>query len=132
MRKRLKGGNTMPNTTAPLWRTILSWALRLLVAAAFLAAAGLKLSGNPHMVEEFGKIGLGQGFRLATGIIEGTGALLLLWPRAVMTGVLILIGVDAGALAAQLGPLHGDVVHVFVLGALLVVIGALRLSAPKA
>ena len=113
----------MSANPAPLARTIIFWALRLLVAAAFLAAAGLKLSGQPHMVEEFGKIGLGQGFRIATGVIEGAGALLLLYPRSVLAGVAVLLCVDAGALVAQLGPLHGDVKHVFVLGVLLLVIG---------
>ena len=113
----------MTANAAPLWRTIVSWVLRLLVAAAFLAAAWLKLSAQPHMVEEFGKIGLGQGFRVATGVIEGAGALLLLYPRAVLAGVAVLLCVDAGALIAQLGPLHGDVKHVFVLGALLAVMG---------
>ena len=40
----------------------------------------------------------------------------------IMRGVgraLILLGICAGALVAQIGPLHGDLIHVFVLGALL-------------
>ena len=95
------------------------WALKGLLALAFLAAAFLKLSGNPHMVEEFGKIGFGQGFRYLTGVIEAAGVALLLWPRTALFGALTLLCICAGALIAQLGPLHGDIIHVFVLGALL-------------
>ena len=35
------------------------WIVKALVALAFLAAAGLKLSGSPKMVAEFGELGLG-------------------------------------------------------------------------
>jgi putative oxidoreductase len=102
-----------------LFGTILSWLLKIVLALAFLAAAAGKLSSQPMMVAEFGKVGLGQGFRYVTGGIEILGALLLLWPRTSFWGALTLLGVCAGALLAQLGPLHGDVVHVFILGGLL-------------
>jgi uncharacterized membrane protein YphA (DoxX/SURF4 family) len=95
------------------------WGLKGLLALAFLAAAYLKLSGNPKMVAEFGEIGLGQGFRYLTGAIEVVGAALLLWPRSAFVGAVVLLGVCAGAFVAQVGPLHGDIVHVFVLGGLL-------------
>src|SRR4051794_26468898 len=42
----------------------LSWALRLLAAAAFLAAGVAKLVGVPMMVEVFDHIGIGQWFRI--------------------------------------------------------------------
>lgn len=99
---------------------ILSWVLKVLLALAFGGAAYLKLSGQPHMVEEFGKIGLGQGFRFVTGAIEAASAALLLSPRTAFVGALGLCGISAGALVAQLGPLHGDLVHVGVLGSLAV------------
>ena len=95
------------------------WVLKGLLALAFMAAALLKLSGNPKMVAEFGEIGFGQWFRYLTGAIEIAGAGLLLWPRTAFLGALILLGICAGALVAQIGPLHGDLIHVFVLGALL-------------
>jgi hypothetical protein len=71
------------------------------------------------MVAEFGQISLGQGFRILTGAIEVSGVALLLWPRSAFFGAIILPGVCAGALMAQIGPLHGDIIHVFVLGGLL-------------
>jgi putative oxidoreductase len=93
--------------------------LKGLLALAFLAAAAAKLSSQPMMVAEFGKIGLGQGFRYVTGATEVTGSVLLLWPRSAFFGALILLGVCSGAFLAQIGPLHGDLIHVFVLGSLL-------------
>ena len=104
------------------WIRAALWFIKGLVALAFVAAAYLKLSGSPHMVEEFGKVGFGQGFRYITGGIEIAGALLLLWPRSAFLGAIALLGICGGALVAQLGPLHGDVIHVFVLGALLTLI----------
>jgi uncharacterized membrane protein YphA (DoxX/SURF4 family) len=102
------------------WSTILTWALKGFLALAFLAAGTAKLSGHPMMVAEFGKIGLGQWFRDVTGATEVAGAALLLWPRSAYFGAIILLGVCTGAFAAQVGPLHGDVIHVFVLGFLAV------------
>ena len=98
--------------------TILTWVLKIALALAFGAAAFMKLSSQPHMVEEFEKIGFGPSFIYITGAIEMTSALLLLWPRTAFLGALGLVGISVGAFAAQIGPLHGDLIHVFVLGGL--------------
>jgi putative oxidoreductase len=103
------------------WAGRAFWALMVLLALVFLLAASMKLFGLPKMVAEFGQIGLGQGFRHLTGTIEISGAVLLLWPRSSFFGALILLGICAGAFLAQYGPLHGDIIHVFVLGGLLAV-----------
>ncbi len=97
------------------WVRIGLWILKILLALAFLAAGYLKLSGNPKMVAEFGEIGFGQGFRYVTGAIEVAGSALLLWPRTAFLGAVALFGICAGALVAQVGMLHGDLFHVFVL-----------------
>lgn len=97
---------------------ILTWVLKIALALAFGAAALMKLSAQPHMVEEFDKIGFGPSFLYVTGAIELASALLLLWPRTAFLGAIGLVGISAGAFAAQIGPLHGDLVHVFVLGGL--------------
>jgi uncharacterized membrane protein YphA (DoxX/SURF4 family) len=101
------------------WVQILTWILKGLLALVFLSAAAAKLTSQPMMVAEFGKIGLGQGFRYLTGGIEVIGAVLLLWPRTAFYGAVILLGICAGAFVAQVGVLHRDLIHVFVLGGLL-------------
>jgi uncharacterized membrane protein YphA (DoxX/SURF4 family) len=100
-------------------KVIGSWILRGLLALVFAAAGSAKLAGAPMLVTEFDTIGLGQWFRYVTGLTEIAGAVLLILPRTPVYGALILLGVCCGALIAQLGPLHGDVIHVFVLAALL-------------
>lgn len=113
-------------------RTLAVWALRILVAGLFLLAATAKLAGQPMMVAEFGKIGLGQGFRVFTGLVEVLGALLVLWPRTTFWGALVLLAVCVGALIAQLGPLHGDLVHVLVFAALVAALALTHRSRPSA
>jgi len=61
-------------------RRIGAWTLQGILAAAFLAAGFAKLAGVPFMVELFEQIGLGQWFRVATGVVEVTGAVALLVP----------------------------------------------------
>jgi putative oxidoreductase len=109
--------DTTPSPANP-WARVGLWILKILLALAFIAAGYLKLSGNPKMVAEFGEIGFGQGFRYVTGAIEVVGSALLLWPRTAFVGAVTLFGICAGALVAQIGMLHGDLVHVFVLGGL--------------
>ncbi|MBV8977170.1 MAG: DoxX family protein [Alphaproteobacteria bacterium] len=103
------------------------WILRGLLAAVFVAAGTMKLIGVPRMVQEFGLIGFGQWFRFFTAAIEILGATLLFAPAARLWGALILLGVCTGAFIAQIGPLHGDLVHVFVIGGLVVLLLVLDL-----
>ncbi len=95
--------------------SIAHWALKGLVALAFLTFATFKLSGQPMMVQEFGVLGLGQGFRYVTGLTEVAGAILLLVPMTSRFGALVLLCVSVGACIAQATRLHGDVIHTIVL-----------------
>ncbi|MET3615958.1 putative membrane protein YphA (DoxX/SURF4 family) [Rhizobium aquaticum] len=113
-------------------KTILLWVLRILSAGIFLAAAFMKLSGQQQMVDEFAIIGLGQGFRYLTGILELAGGIALLIPRFSPLGALLLLAVDAGAFVAQVAALHQDWIHTIVIGALLVAVVALQRPALKA
>ena len=109
----------MTSTTTPMWQTILIWVLRLLMAALFLFAAFSKLSGQEMMVEEFGKVGLGQWFRYFTAAMETVGAVALLVPRTSPLGAIVLLLVDIGAFVAQIFILHGDWTHTIVIGLIL-------------
>lgn len=95
------------------------WVLRVLVAALFFFAAYMKLSGQPQMVDEFNLVGLGQWFRIFTGLVELAGGILLLIPSLSVIGAAILLCVDAGAFVAQLTAIHMDLVHTFVIAAVI-------------
>ena len=92
--------------------------VRVVLGLLFFAAGLAKLLGAAMLVAEFDKIGLGQGLRYVTGVIEVGSALLLIRPATATLGGGLLAAVCIGALVAQLGPLHGDPVHAVVLGAL--------------
>ena len=102
--------------------TIVTWILRVLVAAAFLMPAFFKLSGNPMMVDLFNTIGGGDLFRYFTGIVELGGALLVLNPGTTPWGCLLLLCVMVGAFITNAFIVHHDVVHVFVFAAVLAVL----------
>jgi uncharacterized membrane protein len=99
--------SSLPNQ-APSGRITrgLSWTLRIVAAAAFLAAGAAKLAGVPMMVEVFDHIGIGQWFRLVTGAIEVLGAIALLLPTT--------FAFSAALLAAMMLVATG--VHLFVIG----------------
>lgn len=88
--------------TSSRTRTVASWVLRLLLAAVFVAAGGAKLAGVPMMVEIFDQIGLGQGFRYVTGLVEVIGALWLLVPGMTALAPLWLAATMCGAILAHL------------------------------
>jgi len=69
---------------------ITSWILRIVAAAAFLAAGSAKLAGVPMMVEIFDHIGIGQWFRLVAGLVEIVGGIGLLVPATAAFGGLLL------------------------------------------
>ena len=110
--------SSTPTAAFPI-KSIALWVLRVLLAALFLFAAYMKLSGNPMMVAEFDTVGLGQWFRYVTGILELVGAVALLVPKTSLNGAALLLCVDAGAFVAQVAVIHQDWVHTIVIGALL-------------
>jgi uncharacterized membrane protein YphA (DoxX/SURF4 family) len=114
-------GQTIATNSTSL-KTIGFWALRIVLAVLFLAAAGAKIAGAPMMVAEFGKVGLGQWFRYFTACMEIAGAVLLLWPGRAAIGAALLACVCIGAFFAQLLAIHMDVIHTIVLAAILLTI----------
>ena len=112
--------------TAPVSRRIGAWTLQGIVAAAFFAAGGAKLAGAPFMVQLFAQIGLGQWFRVATGVVEIIGAIALLYPRLASIGGLWLGGTMFFAVLTHLFVLHTSPTPAIVLGLLNAVIVYLR------
>ena len=82
------------------------WCLQVLLALAFVGASSGKLMGKPEMVGLFEVIGVGQWFRYVTGILELTGAVLIVVPKTRSVGAVLLIAVMLGAVATHLFILH--------------------------
>jgi putative oxidoreductase len=103
--------------------TILSWLLQLGLAAIFMFAGSKKLMADPMMVEAFTKVGLGQWFRLLTGVLEVGGGIGLLIPAMAGNAALMLAVVMAGAAVAHLTVLGGTplLAFAFLAGCLAIV-----------
>jgi putative oxidoreductase len=63
------------------------------------------------MVQLFDAIGIGQWFRIFTGICELLTAILLLFPATIGIGALLGFGVMVGATIANIFILHHDFIH---------------------
>jgi putative oxidoreductase len=86
----------------------LCWLLQIAAAAIFLFAGSRKLMADPQMVAVFAKVGIGQWFRLLTGMLEIGGALALLVPRTAAFAAVLLAVVMVGAAIAHLTMLGGS------------------------
>lgn len=104
---------TTSTTSKP--KNITLWVLQVLLALAFLGAGFGKLSGQPAMVDVFQQIGFGQWLRYLTGSIEVISAVLLLVPRFVGLGALLLVATMLGAVCTHLFLIGGTPVPALVL-----------------
>jgi putative oxidoreductase len=102
------------------------WILQIVVALAFLAAGAAKLAAAPFMVQLFAQIGLGQWFRVVTGVVEVVGAGALLRPRLASVGGLWLGITMFFAVLTHLFVLHTNPAPAIVLGFLNALIVYLR------
>src|SRR5580692_4483612 len=82
------------------------WVLQAFLALAFVGAASGKLLGKPEMVALFEAVGVGQWFRYVTGMLELTGAVLIVVPRTKFFGAALLSVVMVGAVLTHLFVLH--------------------------
>jgi putative oxidoreductase len=100
------------------WMNGIRWTVQVLVAAAFLAAGGAKLAGDSSMVAVFDQVGIGQWFRYLTGVVEITGAVLILIPKAAIFGAALLACTMAAAVFTHLTVIGGNPLPATVLLAL--------------
>ncbi|WP_051975403.1 DoxX family protein [Cupriavidus necator] len=100
------------------WRRTALWAVKILVALAFLAAGLAKLAGVQTMIDIFNVIGLGQWFRYGTGAIEVTGAILMLIPSLAVFSALLLACTMVGAVITHLTVLPASPIPALILFAL--------------
>lgn len=111
---------TLPQSSKAV--NVILWILQILLAAAFLMSGAMKFTNNPEMIEGFNKIGIGQWFRYATGVIEIVSAVMLVIPRLVPIGAFLLICTMIGAAIAHLTVLGGSPIAPLVLLALSAII----------
>lgn len=99
-----------PATVAPASHgrgaNIALWVLQALLALAFLGAASGKLLGKPEMVALYDTIGIGQWFRYVTGLLEASGAILIVVPRTKFLGAALLVMIMVGAVLTHIFILH--------------------------
>ncbi len=114
--------------SAPRGRTItiVLWVLQVLAAAAFIAAGTFKLIAAPQMVEIFQHIGIGQWFRVVTGIVEIVGGLAMLIPAAAAFGGLLLATTMVFATLTHLFVIGGNPLPAIVLFAVTASVAWLR------
>jgi putative oxidoreductase len=79
------------------------WLVRLPVVLVFLLVGATKFNSDPHSewVRIFEKIGVGQWFRYFTGVMQVSGALLLLTRKTRALGALMLGSTMIGAALAD-------------------------------
>src|SRR5258708_663691 len=91
------------------------WLTQIGLAAMFMLAGGLKLTGAPQLVALFDAIGIGQWFRYVTGSIEVVSAVALLVPGWAAFAALLLIPTMVGAVFTHLFIVGGSAVPATVL-----------------
>src|SRR2546426_12695351 len=104
-----------PLATPSRGRVVGALILQGLLAAAFLAAGGAKLAGVPMMVQIFDRIGMGQWFRIVTGLVEVIGAVALVVPGLAALGAAWLGATMFFAVLTHLFILHSSAMPALVL-----------------
>lgn len=83
-------------------RTIALWVLKILTAMGFTIAGTVKITGNPQMIKNFEDWGYPAGFYLVIGVLELTGAILLLIPKTTFYAIIGLVTIMIGAVVTHL------------------------------
>jgi putative oxidoreductase len=78
-------------------KQIAVWVLSGILAFMFLFAGGFKLSGAQTAIENFARWGYPDWFRVVTGVIEVTAAVLVLIPRTSFYGASLIVPTMVGA-----------------------------------
>jgi putative oxidoreductase len=92
----------------------------------FFAAGATKLAAAPFEVQLFAQIGLGQWFRVVTGVVQIVGAFALVYPGLASIGGLWLGFTMFCAVLANLAVLHANPAPAIVLALLNALIVYLR------
>ena len=83
-------------------RVVAGWAVAMLLALFFIQTGPGKLNPSPALVERFEGWGYSGGFVQVVGVIETTGALIVLVPSLAAYGALMIATVMMGAIYTHL------------------------------
>lgn len=83
-------------------RTMLSWALALILAWFFITSGYPKIIGGEAMANRFVDWGYSREFSRIIGILEILGGILVLIPRAAFYSSILFIGIMIGAIYTHL------------------------------
>ena len=108
------------------WPNRIAWSLQILLALVFLASGGAKLIALDPMVDLFAQIGVGQWFRVVTGLIEVSAALCLLKRSTAWIGAALIVCTMIGATIVHLAVVPSSPVGAVVLGVLAAIVLWLR------
>jgi uncharacterized membrane protein YphA (DoxX/SURF4 family) len=95
-----------PEETRSRIDILITWILRLGVAAVFFSVGTSKFGAHSSWIKIFDQIGLGQWFRYFTGVLQLTGAALVLIPRTFLAGIGLLGCTMAGAVVVWIVVFH--------------------------
>lgn len=95
-------------------KALVTWGLRIIVAALFAAPALLSLGGQASMVRQFDAFGYGVWFRITVSLVQVTAALLVLVPLTSLAAAIVLLLLDAAILVAQIFVVHGGFIHLLL------------------
>jgi putative oxidoreductase len=87
-------------------KRVAEWVLSGLLAMMFLFAGGFKLSGAQTAINNFAKWGYPDWFRVVTGVIEVTAAVLVLVRRLSFYGAVLIVATMVGAVLTH--ATHGE------------------------
>lgn len=107
-------------------RSIGIWILSGLLAAEFLLAGGMKLSGSEQIAEQFTGFGYSRTFMYLVGAAEVICAPLLLWPRMAFYAAVFLSAILCGAVFSHISTGIGSFIPAAVVLALTVWLAWLR------
>lgn len=83
-------------------KSILSWTLRGIAAVIMLQTLYFKFTASPESVYIFTRVGLEPAGRIGIGVAELIASILLLYPKTIIFGALLGVGIISGALMFHL------------------------------
>ena len=105
--------------------------IRIVIALILIQTLRYKFTAHPDSVYIFEKAGLGDAGRIGSGIVELIAAILILIPRTIWLGALLVLGVISGAIITHLTTIgievNGDGGTLFFMAVLLFILSGITL-----